>query len=368
MDLEWLESLNDYVWSDAAKKFCADFCSDGAQQRFVFGRNIYTKSLIDTFDIDGVIDDFCLDEFYEGVPIIRAEEIPSGALVINAVGGRVLTAQKRLAELGVRNLDFFAFSVMANKPLPEIRFNEGFVADFLSHTSRYLEVYHALADAESKAVFQKVIQFRVTKDIQYLSGFKSREERQYFEDFLNLKPAGEVFVDVGGYDGFTTQEFIQRCPEYSAIYLFEPDAANMQKCRERLKSTQRIYFNQCGLSDFVGELRSDSAGSETKLGNAGCWVVEVKCLDSFSTEIPSFIKIDVEGSEKEVLLGARDVITKYHPRIAVAIYHCAGDFWKIPALIQSFGVQYRIYIRHYTESIYETVMFFVPEASAQTLS
>lgn len=49
-----------------------------------------------------------------------------------------------------------------------------------------------------------------------------------------------------------------------------------------------------------------------------------------------------------------------HPKIAISVYHKSSDFRKIPEQILSIRSDYKIYLRHYTESIYETVMFFIP--------
>ena len=43
------------------------------------------------------------------------------------------------------------------------------------------------------------------------------EQTQYFESFLNL-PEKPVFVDAGGFTGDTTLQFIQKYPDYSAVY------------------------------------------------------------------------------------------------------------------------------------------------------
>jgi hypothetical protein len=48
--------------------------------------------------------------------------------------------------------------------------------------------------------------------------------------------------------------------------------------------------------------------------------VERKKLDDVYSGTPSFIKLDVEGHEINVLRGAVDIITKYKPAIMVEIH------------------------------------------------
>jgi hypothetical protein len=102
---------------------------------------------------------------------------------------------------------------------------------------------------------------------------------------------------------------------------------------------------------------SDSSSSITEDGDV---MINVDRLDNLSHIAPSFIKIDIEGSEFSAICGAKKVILRNHPRLAISVYHKPGDFWRIPELILGIRDDYDILIRHYTESIYETVMFFLP--------
>jgi hypothetical protein len=70
--------------------------------------------------------------------------------------------------------------------------------------------------------------------------------------------------------------------------------------------------------------------------------------------------MDIEGGEKSALLGARECIRKNNPKLAICVYHCVDDLWKIPELIFDISDDYNIFLRHYTEGPVETVMFFVP--------
>ena len=48
--------------------------------------------------------------------------------------------------------------------------------------------------------------------------------------------------------------------------------------------------------------------------------VSIKTLDSFEYTCVSFIKIDVEGAEMKVLLGAKSMIVNAHPTIFLATH------------------------------------------------
>jgi len=61
------------------------------------------------------------------------------------------------------------------------------------------------------------------------------------------------------------------------------------------------------------------------------------------------------------LAGGSRTIEKHHPRLAIAAYHRPGDFWRLPYQVRAIRDDYRIYMRHYAESLYETVLFFIPK-------
>jgi len=66
-------------------------------------------------------------------------------------------------------------------------------------------------------------------------------------------------------------------------------------------------------------------------------------LDDFFThkEMPTFIKIDVEGAEIKVLNGMRHLIDlKNKIRLAICTYHQTGDYEKITEFVRSAGLNY----------------------------
>lgn len=54
-----------------------------------------------------------------------------------------------------------------------------------------------------------------------------------------------------------------------------------------------------------------------------------------------FIKMDIEGSEIEAIRGARNVIKKFKPRMAIAAYHFSQDKIRIPEFILSIRSDYK---------------------------
>jgi len=345
-----------------AIQFCHDYLHAKPQQRYVFGRNEYAQSIADLVDVGFFIDDFTEESTYLGKPIIKTEDIPCNALVVVAVAlGRPLTVAKKLSVIGIRHISYFEFYQYSGLDLLAVTFWDTFESDFRAHEDKYRCLFERLEDDESKRIFKRIINFRLSADLAYMSGFTDRQKEQYFEDFLGLKVRNEVFVDVGGFDGFTSLEFIRRCPDYQGVYFFEPELKNMDIAKSRLDGYENIHFLQKGLSNKNDIVRFSIGGSSSAISADGEIEIKVDALDNLIDAAVTFIKMDIEGAEGLAIDGARQTIATSHPRLAICVYHKADDMWKIAEQVLSIRQDYKIYLRHYTEGVTETVMFFVPD-------
>jgi FkbM family methyltransferase len=73
-----------------------------------------------------------------------------------------------------------------------------------------------------------------------------------------------------------------------------------------------------------------------------------------------FIKMDIEGAEAPALRGAMRSIKRFHPKLAISLYHSMSDFVDVPKIIESTGLRYRYYLAHHTPGVNETVLFADP--------
>ena len=341
-------------------EFCQIYLNANPDLRYVLGRNVYTESIIGNISICGVVDDYTNESSFCGVPVVKTTNLGKDSLVVNASGGRPFTAKTALDKKGIRNLDYFSFYRHSGLALRDVVFNEGFSEDYVNHKADYEWIFTRLSDQISKDVFSKLVGFRNTLDINYLNGFYYNEPAQYFDDILNLSDKNETFVDIGCFNGFNSLEFARLVPGYRAIYAFEPDPLNFRKCEASLSNLRNVYLQNIGLADSQTTLRMSQGGSGSKINPDGTVEIHVDRLDNFKILDPTFIKMDIEGVEVQAIQGARETIAKAHPRLAICVYHNVGDFYRIPQLVLGIRDDYDVYIRHYTETIYETVMFFIP--------
>lgn len=330
---------------------------------YLLGRNEHSQALADVFPIAGFIDDFFSESEWLGKPVICGEYVPKNAIVVNCVlMARNNLAQKRSEELDVQAvLSYFDFLQTLPSEVPAPGFTTDTRADVRENLADWEALREAFADDESKQVFDQVMGFRLSCDQDHLKNQSYRPKEQYFEDFLGLGE-GEVFVDCGGFDGDTTEEFCKRCPDYAMVHFFEPSETNLKHARERLDGLTNINYLQEIASDHPGTMYFDSeSGSASAVSDTGSDAVHATTIDERLGSKVTFVKMDIEGWEMNALAGCRRHIKEDHPKLAIAVYHRPSDFRTIYDFILGIRSDYRVFLRHYTEGWTETVMYFVPE-------
>jgi len=243
---------------------------------------------------------------------------------------------------------------------------------FVKNRSRVGSVIDMLSDEKSKKVYESAVVYRQTRF------FRDRPEKdenyQYFPcDIISVNDR-EVFIDCGAYIGDTIADFIKITHNtFLKIVAFEPDAENYAKLKQISIQDTRILPFCSGVWNVTGQL-DFYAGT-----NAGSRVREVENILAMDTtpqviSIPviaidtieecsdaTFIKMDIEGSEMNALKGAIKTIIKNRPKLAICIYHSDEDMINIPEYLFSNLENYSFYVRHYSDSIMETVFYAIPK-------
>lgn len=188
--------------------------------------------------------------------------------------------------------------------------------------------------------------------------------KQYF-DLEFLQPAGskEIFVDAGSFDGMTSIYFDKWSKKDSFVYAFEPDLRNAEKCHKNLEEQgiKHEVFPK-GLWSEETQLHFKAiANGASNVDDSGEEVIKVTSLDKeLGDKKVTFIKMDIEGSELMALYGAQKVIVENRPKLAISIYHKPEDIWEIPSIVLQYNPDYKLYIRHYSLTDFETVLYALP--------
>lgn len=298
---------------------------------------------------------------FDGLPVLsKLSDLPAGSIVlIGVLYGLPGLIKKKLDRAGILNVDYFLLAGYGGLGLT-VPYWDGFHESYRKDKAAYDALYDQMADGTSKTVLASLLDFRLNYNLDAIKGFGMNIQGQYFEPFLHLEEHGETFCDVGGFDGETSLEFIKRCPNYEKIYYFEPEPDQMAVSKNNLRGYERIDYCHCAAYDRQCTLRFSLCGASSMVSNEGSIEIQADSIDNIVNTPVTFIKMDVEGSEAKAIAGAKATIKKWHPKLAICVYHKGLDFIEIPRQVLSIRNDYDIYMRHYTAGISESVMFFIP--------
>lgn len=187
---------------------------------------------------------------------------------------------------------------------------------------------------------------------------------QYFDLMEMDKSEEEIYIDAGCLDGSTSFQFMNWCNnKFSKIYAFEPDRHSYEVCKNNFKNyTDKIKLYNCGLHDCEDELcfSENCIRGASRILEEGENKIKVNSIDNLiKNEKVSFIKMDIEGAELKALLGAEKTIKKYRPKLAISLYHKEEDIIDIPLYLLQLIPDYKFYLRHYSTTREETVLYAI---------
>lgn len=227
-------------------------------------------------------------------------------------------------------------------------FGEGvFNLDFAeSNIEKIEKVYSMLCDEKSKEVYESIINFKLSGNIQYLLDCQT-EPSEAYKDVLKLG-TGEVYMDLGAFTGDTVEEFINNVGEYRRIYAVEPDKRSFKRLCDNAEGLSDIELFNNGISDKNETLFFAMKGGRNSNATTKGKAVEALSVDSLlgGKEV-TYIKFDVEGCESKAIMGAKNTIAEYKPKMLVSAYHRVEDIFSLPLEVAEIRKDYKLAIRHY---------------------
>lgn len=340
------------------KNLVDNFAYNNDIKKYVLGINKLTKSVQKVIDIDGIIDDFTRVQSSRKKSILKIEDVPKDSIILWVATGSPLEVKNKLDSLGYKNISYLAFCKYTNFDLTHPPFIMDFKKDYLDNKTKYQDTYDLLEDKHSKEVFEKVINFKISFDYNFMQGFTNNFEEQYFDKDLIPDIDNISFVDGGGYVGDTLPTIIKKFPNFKKIYCIEPNDLHLSIAKKNFEQFKNIKFIHCGLGKEK-RLKIDDNKNANNCAH-DYQASNINTIDNLINEEVDFIKMDIEGAEQDAIKGAQNIIKKYTPILAICIYHKAEDWYKVPEQVLKINSNYKVYIRHYMEGIFETVMYFIP--------
>ncbi len=301
-----------------------------------------------------------IGKIWNGLSVISPDEIKKKHFVVITCNAfREVTNQ--LVNAGIPEDHIFFFNVNW------LKYPNGKRDFIMKHIGELEKVYDDLADEKSKNVFLSLLNYKLTYQTEYTRAVA--DDRQYFDSELVKLPEDVCFIDAGSYIGDTLGSFVKYTTGgYRKVICMEPVRENIRRLTDTVMKNQYhdVEIFEIGASDRRKTLYFDSrSGMSARAVETGDIKVECNSIDNICEECGcgrvDFIKMDIEGSEYDALCGAKNVIRKWHPLLAICVYHKEDDFYVIPNLIKELYSGYKIYFRHYELSDEETVCYAVPE-------
>ncbi len=297
-------------------------------------------SVADHFASDG----FVRGQSFRGKRVLSREEAFSrhpNAIVLLAFASR---RQEVLEMLYL--LDGEAEMYMPDLPVSgEADFDLSF---YLAHREELREAADMLSDDESRRILDRVLRYKLSGKLSYLretgAGKASLSDILPYHEF-------ETVIDGGAYAGDTASELLSLAPSVREIYAVEPDPGTYRRLLRYAEgeARARVIPIAAALSEKEEILTFSSSGNRNSTLGSGSYEAKREkvrgiTVDSLALS-PDFIKLDVEGAERQALLGARETILRARPSLLVSLYHRSEDLFALPLLLRELCPNYRFYLR-----------------------
>ncbi|TLX87462.1 MAG: FkbM family methyltransferase [Thaumarchaeota archaeon] len=155
------------------------------------------------------------------------------------------------------------------------------------------------------------------------------------EDFAKdiILSKGDLFIDCGAYCGMWS---LQASKYYNNIIAIEPTKKSLKSLRTNLHSNgitnvkvvEAAVSSENSLKPFyiwpdgnMGNSLYHEPVTYTRDYGVGAKPIMIRTITIDSLKVnPTVIKLDVEGSEYDAIIGAKDTISRCHPKLFVEIH------------------------------------------------
>ena len=242
-------------------------------------------------------------------------------------------------------------------------------SQLLEDASSIRQCFELWSDEASQREFVRQIYWRLNGDPECLAHPDPGE--QYLVADVAKERTEEVVLDCGAYDGDTLRAWLAvRGPTFRTYFAMEPDPLSRERLKDSLDALDpataaRVRVLPYSVSNYTGTTTFSASGSlSSAIGDESGITVQCIRLDDlepeFEGEVPTFLKMDVEGAELDALAGGRSWLQRTHPMFAIATYHRQDHLWRVPLAVNDIWTEYDFYLRPHNEEGWDLILYAVP--------
>jgi FkbM family methyltransferase len=340
----------------------------------VFGAGNTGRQVASLLTTRGVVVDRMIDaralqlRSMDGIPVVPpGTPVESSMPVVVAAFNRDADPQAIhtviRASGAVRVIDFVELHAKFSS---ELRDRHWLVAqdELRSHEDSIREGLAMWSDTTSREHYAQLIAYRLTADPALLPNPVAGVP--YRPADLPSPSGGARLVDGGAFDGDTMRAWHEAGVPVEYYWGFEPDpesfAALMKWWNMPGAPTVEHELLRAALGAHMGTAQfapgNGEAGSTLGAGSNGSIDIAVCALDAvIGGASPTEIKLDIDGAEADALDGARALILRSRPRLAVAAYHRCDHLWRVAQWIGALEAGYALHLRAQAQSGFDTVTY-----------
>jgi FkbM family methyltransferase len=176
----------------------------------------------------------------------------------------------------------------------------------------------------------------------------------YDQQQVSIRP-GDIVIDGGAHIGTFVRYALSK--KAKLVVAVEPDPRNLSCLKKTFESEIRegkVIVAEAALWDQPGKLQFSLSGENTarssainRRGEVQNVQVEAITMDSliarYQLASVDFVKLDIEGAERNALRGAKDMLRRFGPRMALCTYHRGDDAVVITETVLRIRPEYQVF-------------------------
>ncbi|WP_394191942.1 FkbM family methyltransferase [Pseudoalteromonas atlantica] len=222
-----------------------------------------------------------------------------------------------------------------------------------------------LADDVSIGVLASCLDYRLNGNPTVMGKFIDWD--LYLPTCIDLTPFVHNYVDCGSFDGDSVALHLKRYQTaVKQVFAFEPDPSTFERLKSNMSAFQQVRCINKGVGDKVAKLNFSANNERASLfSESGELSIDITSLDEeLGGVAPSFIKMNIEAFEPQAIDGAKGIIIRNTPLLAISAYHQPEHLYSLQLQIEDIApTKYDFYLRQHDGGLVETVLYAVPKQS-----